>query len=342
MSFISLRHQLETPKKKEFTMLHRRPNTGFTLVELLVVIAIIGVLMGLLLPAVQSAREAGRRVTCTNNQYQMAFAATRFDESNGFIPGRRNALVTTSGTIFPSWPVMLLPFMERSDIHKAWVAGTFSAPYVSVFACPSSPPDSMTNPSLAYAGNCGSAANIRRYDGTMQDTTITSGNSNGRISLDEVSSADGTSMTVVLSEKCISGTNATFVQGSWSTIPTVTSGTFNFAVGSTTYTPGFGLPSGSAAKVINPAALGVANTTVGQITSPSSNHPGGAVIAFCDGHTGFLKDSLSAGVYAQLLSWNSTEALRVPTTSPPNPNPNYSLIYSGWAPPLVLDEGQFQ
>ena len=316
MSFISLRHQLETPKTKEFTMLHRRPNTGFTLVELLVVIAIIGVLMGLLLPAVQSAREAGRRVTCTNNQYQMAFAATRFDESNGFIPGRRNALV--------------------------WVAGTFSAPYVSVFACPSSPPDSMTNPSLAYAGNCGSAANIRRYDGTMQDTTITSGNSNGRISLDEVSSADGTSMTVVLSEKCISGTNATFVQGSWSTIPTVTSGTFNFAVGSTTYTPGFGLPSGSAAKVINPAALGVANTTVGQITSPSSNHPGGAVIAFCDGHTGFLKDSLSAGVYAQLLSWNSTEALRVPTTSPPNPNPNYSLIYSGWAPPLVLDEGQFQ
>jgi prepilin-type N-terminal cleavage/methylation domain-containing protein len=94
-------------------MKRRSHHAGFTLVELLVVIAIIGVLMGLLLPAVQSAREAGRRVTCTNNQYQIALAASRFNDSNGFMPGWRNQLITNSGTLFPSWPVMILPLAQR-------------------------------------------------------------------------------------------------------------------------------------------------------------------------------------------------------------------------------------
>jgi prepilin-type N-terminal cleavage/methylation domain-containing protein len=90
-----------------------RQRNAFTLVELLVVISIIAALMALLLPAVQRARESGRRVACTNNQYQLAFACIRHDDANGFLPGWRNRLVLNSGTasIFPSWPVMILPFM---------------------------------------------------------------------------------------------------------------------------------------------------------------------------------------------------------------------------------------
>ena len=281
---------------------------AFTLVELLVVIAIIGVLMGLLLPAVQSAREAGRRVTCTNNQYQMAFAAIRYNDSNGFLPGWKNALPTTSGALFPSWPVMILPFMERNDIYKSWSLGNTSLPpYVSFFVCPSSPPDSATSPILAYAGNAGSGSNLRSsptidrqaFDGVMLDTTVASGTLSGRVSLDDISSADGTGMTVVLSEKCISGTTS-FVQTRWDVLAP---NSFQW----TTSPSAFGIQFAAAEKVVNMRNFGD-NSAPGQINTPSSNHPGGVVVAYCDGHTGFLKDSLAPAVYAQLLSWNATAA----------------------------------
>ena len=294
---------------------------GFTLVELLVVIAIIGVLMGLLLPAVQSAREAGRRVTCANNQYQMAFASIRHNETNGFLPGWRNRSPNPADTITnpgppvtytynntPSWPVMILPFMERNDIYKSWSLGnTSSPPYVSFFVCPSSPPDSATSPILAYAGNAGSGSNQRTtppndklaFDGVMLDTTVASGTLSGRVSLDDISSADGTGMTVVLSEKCISGTTS-FVQTRWDALAP---NSFQW----TTSPSAFGIQFAAAEKVVNMRNFGD-NSAPGQINTPSSNHPGGVVVAYCDGHTGFLKDSLAPAVYAQLLSWNATAA----------------------------------
>jgi prepilin-type N-terminal cleavage/methylation domain-containing protein/prepilin-type processing-associated H-X9-DG protein len=297
--------------------MHRRlAPTGFTLVELLVVIAIIGVLMGLLLPAVQSAREAGRRVTCTNNQYQLALAASRFNDSNGFMPGWRNSLITNSGSLTPapSWPVVILPFAERSDIFKSWQQGTTSAPYVSLFACPSTPADSMTNPVLAYAGNCGTANSVKA-NGVMVDN-VSPGTSASRIDLDEISAADGTAMTLIFSEKCISGT-AGLNQNYWDVRPSVTlvsgTGTFTFGPPSSSYVagsgivPGFGMVGTAPPKVINPTTLGN-TTTPGQINLPSSNHPGGVVVAFCDGHTGFIKDSLGNTVYAQLLITNNTSA----------------------------------
>ncbi|EAQ80089.1 DUF1559 domain-containing protein [Blastopirellula marina] len=85
--------------------------TGFTLVELLVVIAIIGVLIGLLLPAVQQAREAARRMQCVNNMKQIGLAVHSFhDTFNGLPPA------TTGNTGVTLWAV-LMPYMEQGNVY---------------------------------------------------------------------------------------------------------------------------------------------------------------------------------------------------------------------------------
>src|SRR5437870_10821479 len=95
---------------------------AFTLVELLVVIAIIGVLVALLLPAVQMAREAARRSSCQNNLHQIGIAIHNFHDVRGTLPPLR---VSNNQA---SWFVLIMPYMEQGNIEKLW---TFSALYSS-------------------------------------------------------------------------------------------------------------------------------------------------------------------------------------------------------------------
>jgi prepilin-type N-terminal cleavage/methylation domain-containing protein len=103
-------------------MLQKRHQRGFTLVELLVVIAIIGVMVGLLLPAVQSAREAARRMSCQNNLKQIGLALHNYHSAfNTFPPaavwgvGRPNFTLPYHHT----WIVGILPYMEQQALHDA-------------------------------------------------------------------------------------------------------------------------------------------------------------------------------------------------------------------------------
>jgi prepilin-type N-terminal cleavage/methylation domain-containing protein len=96
--------------------------SGFTLVELLVVIAIIGILVALLLPAVQAAREAGRRMQCSNNIKQLALASHNFHDTYRLLPpgilaqdSKRNSIV--NGHQYVGHLVYLLPFMEQQSIY---------------------------------------------------------------------------------------------------------------------------------------------------------------------------------------------------------------------------------
>ena len=87
---------------------------AFTLIELLVVIAIISVLVGLLLPAVQKAREAASRISCANNLKQIGLAMHMYENTNGYYPP--SALSRGRAT----WAVLILPYLEQDNLYRQW------------------------------------------------------------------------------------------------------------------------------------------------------------------------------------------------------------------------------
>ena len=259
-----------------------------------------------------------------------------FDGQRQFIPGWRNAhpnkVAAASGT-YPtvSWPIMLLPNLERRDVYRLWETSTnagvpaTASPFISIFVCPTSPPDTQGQPTLSYAANIGSTDyggsgsamlpyTQYRGDGVMMDTVGNPASyiSAARNNLDVISSGDGTSMTLLFSEKCGPLYSP---QGSYDAIPPLApAGRINngmltgvaYPTGGTTLptapVPGFGVFAALAdVKIINSLDADRA----GYLGHPSSNHPGGCVATFCDGHTMFLKETIAPLVYTQLIASNS-------------------------------------
>ncbi len=127
---------------------------GFTLVELLVVIAIIGILVALLLPAVQAAREAARRSQCQNNTKQIALAILNFESSHGTLPPGTEIDGTNGIDDVPGysgigygWGAYITPYLEQTAIHaqldfsKPLQADPVMGTKIAAFICPSSPTD---------------------------------------------------------------------------------------------------------------------------------------------------------------------------------------------------------
>ena len=136
---------------KSISVLYQSSNTaqrrlGFTLVELLVVIAIIAMLVTLLLPAVQAAREAARRISCMNNMKQLGVAAHNYHDSYKVLPPARHRNHT--------WAVKILPFIEQQALYnkyrldRAWTHAD-NQPAVSTkiktFRCASAPSHSVVD-----------------------------------------------------------------------------------------------------------------------------------------------------------------------------------------------------
>src|SRR5690606_20466187 len=127
---------------------HRR---GFTLIELLVVIAIIGVLIALLLPAVQAAREAARRSQCSNNLKQIALGFHNYHDTHQVFPPGANSCC------WGTWLLYGLPYVEQQALYNAWNFGgrsfddtgtfryggplniTVTSTRVDAYTCPSDP-----------------------------------------------------------------------------------------------------------------------------------------------------------------------------------------------------------
>ncbi len=125
---------------------------GFTLIELLVVIAIIAVLIALLLPSVQAAREAARRVQCINNLKQLGLAMQNYESSNGVLPPQMVLTFSSSGAVAwkSSWGASsrITPFLEQDAVYNALnftnkttdpSNATAVATQLRVFICPSEP-----------------------------------------------------------------------------------------------------------------------------------------------------------------------------------------------------------
>jgi len=252
-------------QEKERRVMIRRKKRGFTLVELLVVITIIGMLMALLMPAVQAARESARRGVCMNNIKNLALASLNFEATNREFPGYKQQLSGNDVT----WVVMIFPQLDRMKLWNDWSTGTQKKVLIKLLICPSDPPEQST------AGDtpCSYICNTEMFsDG-------------GGKSLDYLSMHDGSSTTLMLSEKKFGATVSN--DRKWSTTSP------------------------------NPDQMGFSGSSNGgsMKNNLTSNHGGGANVAFCDGHVQFLRDYISDSLYAQLCSPNGgpiDEALYAP------------------------------
>lgn len=242
----------------------RAKRSAFTLVELLVVITIIGMLMSLLMPAVQAARESGRRAVCQNNQKQLSLATLNFESRGQFFPGYRNWIRTTAGNnLTVSWVPVLLPFLERQDLYDDFRQRGEQRPiFLRLLFCPSNPPEQMSEQDtpLAYVVNAGILAQDVAAEGVFQDHARTD---RIRVSMNAI--RDGASTTLMLSERV--------KMAKWTDLDE------NLVA--------FNWSRDSNLKIAD------------QI---SSYHGGGMIVAFCDGNIRFLRDDIDVATYRHLMT----------------------------------------
>ena len=291
---------------------HRR---GFTLIELLVVIAIIAVLIALLLPAVQAAREAARRMQCTNNLKQIGLACHNYHDTRGALPGAEMVYNATSLSALSN----LLPHLEQTTLYNAInFSFTYNTPEnntaqntrVNTFICPSD----VADPHPEYGGQTNYMANMGSWIVWMSATGpnanlpapngVFYGNSATRFA----DVTDGLANTTLFSERIL----ADFTNGVISPIadvffspaqPTTLDAAVQACQAVDITSPASQFPLFMGAPWINGQHVflhvtGPNTRSCGFFTAlrasmpPSSRHPGGVNTLMGDGSVKFVKDSI--------------------------------------------------
>jgi prepilin-type N-terminal cleavage/methylation domain-containing protein len=308
-------------------MPHRRP--GFTLVELLVVIAIIGILIALLLPAVQAAREAARRSQCLNNLKQLGLAMHNYENSFKHLP------VGAYGCCWGTWQVDALPYIEQqalfdmyiqdnkygipTDIYRYSHAPNFPVTKTTVPAliCPSDPPYPTTGITHHnYLANYGNTVYNQvdfggvKFAGAPFLEKVSVKDPHNGVKFFEI--LDGLSNTLMFGEAIRPQSPSDLRAYSW------WRGGMNFQ--------GFLGPNSSSPDImfsasycqpppqfpLNPPCLKIAPTTAQPVMMAArSRHPGGVQVTLCDGSSRYMNNNISLTVWRALCSSKGSETVAV-------------------------------
>lgn len=299
-----------------------RAKRGFTLIELLVVIAIIAILISLLLPAVQQAREAARRTQCKNNLKQIGLALHNYHDVHlTFAPGyiarainQSDPATAETGPGF-AWGTLILPYLDQQNVFSQIDFNLdaidpanliLGEQVLNQFLCPTDPsPKTFDLPS-------GTTLGASNYVGIFGygNVSMAAGNGNGvfyrnsSIRIGDIS--DGTSTTICVGERMHEHDN----------VPALTKVDSN----STWYAaiPGTPRPAGMAMAMMMEQSPSLVLGHVGQdamgmmaamhhtpnhtnhIVNFSSNHTGGVHFLLCDGSVHFMSESIDYGTFRKL------------------------------------------
>lgn len=343
-------NRVHSPKSMELAMgfTTRRSSSrrsdlhGFTLVELLVVIAIIGVLVALLLPAVQAAREAARRMSCQNNMKNIGLACLNYESTHKvFPPGA--SYHKNSGKNGSGWNVIILPYVEQGaigdDIQQqieesngddgAYDLQNINDLNLNLFRCPSDDNvvgRSSSRSSSSYTAVTGSAASRDERDNYLG----TVGSWSGPVNIDGIMHAE----SKVRHGEITDGTSSTFLVGErWYQLRVWTAGVY--------WTSGTVAPEEPTEDAVMSACKNIdrryppnpnfdvvgyyklhKNSTDrpemppnGQKTIAFNNlpfasfHPGGVHFVYADGSTHFIDDAIDLDTYLARASMNGEEVI---------------------------------
>jgi len=305
----------------------QRRHSAFTLVEVLVVIAIIGVLVALLLPAVQMARESARRMTCTNKLKQLSLGCHQHHDIYGMFPPGwvQSPFTVPQAEIVQGghgYVAFILPYIEQQALanNYRWdkrAQGPENQPVVTtqlkVMQCPSAEPnrwvtdvEDPANYSYGGKGACGDYAGVKEIDSSLAQLNLVDAvadyegvlTHNHLTRLAEIT--DGASQTILIAE--CAGRPKLWRAGRL--VPEIVapggvwaSGTLLFGLGST--------PDGSSQP--GPCAINCTNNR-----ETYSFHPGGANVTFADGSVHYLQASIGMRVFARLATRAGGEAVTIP------------------------------
>ena len=269
--------------------------SGFTLVELLVVITIIGILIALLLPAVQAARESARRLQCTNNLKQIGLALQNYHSVYEVFPAAYE-YQAPGGDLqtWWGWSAFILPYMEYSGLYDLldmnYEVNSFGTPcrnwlhvrtFVPAYRCPSNDPLKLVTRYFTVPGEKDAAETHYSSTATIKDTYHAQDLDgegvmywHSRVRMPEIK--DGTSSTFLATEVYFDENDP-------------------FKTNYPEYCPNAQCDVGQVWASQNSVSTyyGLNKNTHISYPGPQSHHPGGVNFVFCDGHVSFINENIS-------------------------------------------------